>query len=371
MTGAWRWVGLAAIAAVVTVLVLVTAPPPESPAHQATSDAGGGTSALRQLASARGHATGLIEGDFDLPPGGAVFMFTPTVPVSQTEADRLVAWVRAGGHLVYAAETATPPLDASLGLRRDPAGGSQSAGDPALLPEIRNVAGRYASVFAPAAGQNVVLRDSSKRAVGVGFDLGSGSVVAITAAEALANGFIEKADNAVLAAALVDLAGDGGIVRFDEYHHGARAGGDAVNALYAFPWGRALVWSVIVVFVGLAVRGRVIGSPEPPAGGPAPSMDEHTTAVARLLSDVGGRRLTLDVLTAAARRSLARRLGVGIDPSRPDLDAMLLRFDRDLAGRLEHAERLAGPDPTAAELVAAARELHALAYPMAPATAKR
>lgn len=366
MSGRWRWLALAALAAVVAGLAVATAPAADSPSHEATSDVQGGTSALRELAALRGHPTAVVEGNFYLPPGGELFVFSPSVPVSQTEADRIRGWVGAGGHLVYASEVATPPLDETLGLKRSHASGTTSIGDALLLPGVRTVTGRFDSTFVKRAGQQALLGDAAGDAVAVTYRLGAGSVLALAAAEALANGFLEKTDNAVFAAAAVDMSANGAPVRFDEYHHGAEAGGSAVNALYAFPWGRALAWSVVVVFGGLFLLGRVVGTTEPFPNISTAALDEHARAVGRLLHQVGGRRLAAESLATATRRSLARRTGLAADYGRPDFLALLRRFDPDLAGRLERAQAAAGSAQTDADLAAAARELHALAYPMAP-----
>jgi hypothetical protein len=366
MIGRWRWFALAALAALVATLALATASAPDSPSHEVTSDARGGTSALRELATLRGHPTTIVEGNFDLPPGGELFVFSPSVPVSQTESDRIREWVRAGGHLVFAAEVASPPLDATLGLKRTGASGTTSRGDGLLLPDVYKLTGRFDSAFVTAPEQRALLTDAAGHAVAVRYGLGAGSVIALSAAESLANGFLEKTDNAVFAAALLDMGANGATVRFDEYHHGAQVGGSAVNALYSFAWGRALAWSVIVVFAGLALLGRVVGATEHSGNITTPAMDEHTQAVGRLLRLAGGRSLAADSLAAATRRSVAGRTGLGADPGRPDFQSLLRRFDPGLAGRLEQAQVAALSVRSDADLAAAARQLHALAYPMPP-----
>ncbi len=366
MSGRWRWYGLAALGALIAALALATAPPADSPSHEATSDARGGASALRELAALRGHPTAIVEGNFELPPDGELFVFSPSVAVSQTEADRLRDWVAAGGVLVLASEVAIPPLDSTLGLKRGQGSGATSLGDGLLLPDVHAVTGSFDSTFVKGPDQRALLSSAAGDAVAVTYQLGAGTVVALAAAESLANGFLEKTDNAVFAAALLDMGARGASVRFDEYHHGAQVGGSAVNALYSFAWGRALAWSVIVVFAGLALLGRVVGATDASREASAPAMDEHAQAVGRLLRQAGGRNLAADSLSAAALRSVARRTGLAADPGGPDFHSLLGRFDPDLARRLEQAQAAAQSVQSDADLTAAARQLHTLAYPMPP-----
>lgn len=361
-----RWAPLVGLALIVGALGILTASPPSSPNHEVTSDAAGGTSALRQLAEVRGRSTAVVEGQFDLPVGGELFLFSPTEAFTNLEADRVRDWVAAGGVLVYAAETGLQPLDETLGLRRADAFGGEAQAASSQIPGVQRVAGNFDSTFVPAAGQAVLLTATGGAAVALSYSIGSGTVVALSDAGALSNGDLEAADNAVLAAGLIDLAPAGATVLFDEYHHGAQSGGSAASALYAFPWGRALVWAVLVLFVGTWLRGRVVGAPEPIDEIAPPTIEEHMRAVGQLLRRTSARRPALDLLLAATRRAIARRTGAPAASGPEDFNQVLARFDPESATRLREAETDATAVGSDEQFAAVAQRLHSLAYPMAP-----
>jgi len=364
------WLILFGLAALVVVLAIAGQAPSDSPYHAVGSDGAGGTSALRQLAGRLGHPTGVVEGDFSLPPGGLLFVFTPTAGFTDEEARDLRSWVEGGGVLVYAAETASQPVEGALGLARvaRPAPGD-SAQALEGLPGVGAVDGAYVQPFVPSLERVAILGGAHGPGVGVRLSIGQGSVFALADPLALGNGHLLRADNAPFAADLLAYAAPGSTVRFDEFHHGAQNGGSVAGALYSFAWGQALIWAVLVLFVGLAIRGRVVG-PAIPLHEDAPrSLHEHTEAVGRLLQRTGGRREALDALVDATRRAVARRHGLAVDTARPDFHDILGRRDPETDAALRRAEmevgRAAGSD---AGVLAVGRALHDLAYPVRPRT---
>ena len=180
--------------------------------------------------------------------------------------------------------------------------------------------------------------------------------------EVVCNGWLETADNGRFAADLVSLSP--GPVAFDEYHHGdlAGAGGDWTRQ----PLGLALVWAAVAIFLGLLLRGRAFGPRLPPAGAGARSAAEYAAAVGHLLRQAGGRGLALKVVSDATRRALAHQLGLGSDVPLARLDEVLARrapaIAEEYTAAAAEAER-GGRSESA--LLAAARRLHDLAYPMA------
>lgn len=355
-----------ALVLLTAVLAVAGRAPSDSLAHAVDNDGANGTSALRQLAERMGHPTGLVEGRYELPSSGLLFMFTPTTPFTDSEAGDVRRWVEAGGILVYGSEAATQPLEETLGLRRGPrAAGTRADAPGDALPGVRRVEGTYGIPFEPAPAQERVLADGP-RAVGLRYRLGRGEVVALSIPAALGNGQLLKADNAPLAGDLISLAAGGARVSFDEFHHGAQDVGSAAAALYSFSWGRALVLAVAVLFLGVALRGRVVGPPIPLAPGGGRSAEEHTQAVGRLLQRSGARRETLEALVLATRRAVARRQGLVVDPRRPDFHELLGRRDQEAAAALRRAEAAAAAVVGESGLGAAGRALHDLAYPERP-----
>ncbi len=364
------WLILLGLAALVVVLAVAGRAPSDSPYHAVTSDGAGGTSALRQLAGRLGHPTAVVEGDFSLPPGGLLFVFTPTAGFTDGEARDLRSWVEGGGVLVYAAETASQPVEGALGLARVT---RSTPGDSAQalegLPAVGTVDGAYVQPFVPSSERVAILAGASGAGVGVRVSIGQGVVFALADPLALSNSRLLLADNAPFAADLLAYAAPGSAVRFDEFHHGAQNGGSVAGAMYSFAWGQALIWAVLVLFVGLAIRGRVVGPPIPLQEDVPRSLNEHTEAVGRLLQRTGGRREALEALVHATRRAVSRRHGLAVDTARPDFHDILGRRDPETDAALVRAEtevaRAAGSD---AGVLAVGRALHDIAYPVRPRT---
>jgi hypothetical protein len=355
-------VGLVALAAV--LYALAHTGPQDSPEHRSTSDGPNGTSALRTFAGRIGRPGGAVEGAFKLPTApGVLFVFTPTVPFSAGDVAEVRRWVEVGGTLVYAAESGDSRLDAALGLRRvrAPVDG-RARPVPVLLGGVSTLKGAtFAYPLRAAPGQVPILRNARGDVLGLSFRLKSGRVVALTEPTELTNQNVDQADNWRLASDLVFLGARGAPALFDEYHHGDIAGGGGGGWALA-PWGTALLWAALALFLGFALRGRSFGPRLPlVTPGERPSS-EYVRAVGRLLRRAGARGLTADVLLGATRGALAQRVGLGKPGDR--LEGVLKQRAPALAADLERVEA-ALPDAAASEeaLLAAAGAMHSLAYP--------
>lgn len=358
-------------------------PGEDSPEHGIDSDAANGASALRQLAEALGHPTATLQEGFTPDLGTHVlFVLTPTTGFTKGEAQRVADYAAGGGIVVYAAEEGDPRLDLALHVVRVVTVVSgEGRGTGPMLTGVRRVSGGPAvEPLAPGLSQVVILRSSSGQPIGLEERFGRGRVITLTDPLPLCNGYLERADNGRLASDLLSLAGGGGQVAFDEYHHGVRGPSSPLSGWLSTAWGAALAWAVIAVFAGLLVRGRAFGPRlELPGGGDRSSV-EHVAAVGRLLrrSRAGG--LTGEVLRGAARRALAARYGLTSTPGVPPpfdrggqegggqpapdpfTQALRLRAPAE-AAELEAAERqLAEGADTEQALLAAARRLHRLVY---------
>jgi uncharacterized protein DUF4350 len=352
--------------AILVAFIVFGASSADSPEHRTDSDAANGASALPQLAQALGRPAAILDTSFQPDLGMSVlFVLTPTVGFSTEEARRLADYVAGGGALVYAAEQGDPRLDFTLKVNRlrGQVGGEATGTGPALAG-VSNVSGSdTVGPLQPSPGQVVLLRGA--RGVPVAFEqfVGRGRVVVLADPLPLCNGYLEKADNWRLAADLISLAPAGARVGFDEYHHGAAGQGSAVSGLLSTAWGSAIVWAVVVVFVGLFLRGRAFGPRLALPGGGARSSAEYVSAVGGLLQRSRGWEVTGRLLAAATRRALAARHGLAVGPA----------FEASLQGRapmavaeLQAADReleSAGGD---GGLLKGARRLHALAYPGRP-----
>jgi len=373
------WAVLGGLVVLVALLTLLRGPAgaADSPEHRSDSDAANGTSALRLYAEALGHPTATVEGEFTLPTSPALlFVFTPSQShgFSATEAQQVASWVSSGGILVYAAEQSEPQLETQFGLHRM---GAQATGNGAASQQATASApifggvgqvrgGDPAQKLVASSAQVPLFRNRLNEVIGLRTAVGQGLVVALTDPLFLCNGYLGEADNGRFAADLLALVPPDGHVLFDEFHHGAIATGSPETAWMTTPWGAALVWAVIVIFAGIALRGRAFGPRLSLASARDRSSAEYAEAIGRLLHRTGARSVTLETLVQATRRAIAERLGIGSGVQAEHFREAVARRAPAVSAQLEELERNL-PQAAAAEtsVLDTARRLHDLAYPLA------
>jgi hypothetical protein len=364
MKGKGGWLILAALFAVAAALILAqSGSGQDSPEHSSRSDGPNGTSALSQYASSLGHPVRTIDYTFSLPDSPAtLFVFNPS-SFSPAETSALDSWVRAGGTLIYADDALDTRLAVAFDLHRtNPVPADGTAATPALPGVNRVTDDSIAEPYRATPDQAVLIPYAAGGALAIEEKLGQGRVIALAAPELLCNGWLEVADNGRLAADLISMTP--GTVAFDEFHHGAAGagGGDWTSQ----PLGFGLIWAALAIFAGLLLRGRAFGPRILPGRGSGRSAAEYAVAVGHLLRQAGGRGLVLKVVTDATRRSLAARLGLGRDLPLSKLDDVLDRRAPDVAKSYRDASAEASVvGDSEPALLAAARRLHDLAYPMA------
>ena len=360
-----RFLLLAALLLAVGVAVYLRGSPQEdSPEHRTDSDGRNGASAMRQLAQALGHPTVTFEDGFRPDLGSrVVFVLSPTTGFTAGEARQLVDYATGGGVVVYAAENGDPRLDATLHVLRVPTLASgEGRGAGPMLSGVGRVSGAAAvQPLSPGASQVVVLRGSHGEPIAFEERLGQGRVVVLSDPLPLCNGYLDRADNALLASDLVSLAGGGGQVAFDEYHHGMRGPESPLTGWLTTAWSTALTYAVLVVFVGLLLRGRAFGPRLELPGGGDRSSAEHLVAVGRLLRRSRAGSVTAQVLRGAARRELSARHGIA--GTGPAFDGTLRQRAPAEASELEAVEaELARAEGREEALLVAARRLHELVH---------
>ena len=361
-----RIVVVAALVLAIGLAVYLRGSPGEgSPEHRVGSDAADGTSALKRLAGALGHPTTTLQDDFAPDLGARVlFVFSPRTGFSGQDARRLTDYVAGGGVVVYAAEEGDPRLDGVLHVnRRSTLVSGEGNGTGPMLSGVQQVSGAPAvQPLVSGLAQVVVLRSATGEPIGLEEQKGRGRIITLTDPLPLCNGHLQKADNGRLASDLLSLAGGGGRVGFDEYHHVTTGPGSPVTGWLSTSWGVALTWAVVLVFAGLLSRGRAFGPRLELPGGGDRSSAEYVAAVGYLLHRTRATEVTAEVVRDATRRSMARRHGISaigeafdrsIRQRAPREAAELAAAEADLAGRVGEE----------AVLLAAARRLHDLAYP--------
>jgi len=365
-----RWILLGTVVALIAIVVLLRGTAGgDSPAHSSASDAGNGTSALRLYAQALGHAAGSVEGDYNLPSSPALmFIFRPTEGFSSAQTQQLDAWLRAGNVVVYATEERDPQLDTRFGLHLS--GASVDAPAHAAAPIFGGVTtlsgASSALAFKPSPSQVPLFRNTRGDVLAVRTAVGSGELIAMTDPLVLCNGYLRLADNGRFAADLIALTPNGGAVLFDEFHHGQIAGSaPTATAWVLMPWGAALTLTVIVIVAGLALRGRAFGPPIPLRQSADRSSAEYAAAVGSLLHRTGARRVTLETLLSATRRTVAERVGLGGGTPSGQLLETIAQRSPGAAAELARAEaELPSAVASEAAVLNMARRLHDLAYPL-------
>jgi hypothetical protein len=373
------WAVLGGLVLLVALLTLFRGPTGagDSPEHRSDSDATNGTSALRLYAESLGHPTGTVEGDFTLPAGPALlFVFTPSQShgFSAAEAQQLASWVNSGGVLIYADEQSEPQLDTQFGLHRKSAQAtgngapSQDASAPApIFGGVKQVSGGDpAQKLVASPGQVPLFRNRLNEVIGLRTAIGQGMVVALTDPLFLCNGYLGQPDNGRFAADLFALVPSGGRIIFDEFHHGAVAAASPEFAWMMTPWGAALLWAVLVLFAGIALRARAFGPRLSISSTRDRSSAEYAEAIGRLLHRTGARAVTLETLVQATRRAVADRIGVGTAVPADHFQDVVARRAPALSAQLMELERnLPQAAASEASVLDTARRLHDLAYPLA------
>ena len=367
MKGFRDWAIPAAVAILIAVAAFLLQPHQDSPEHSSSSDAANGASAALLFSEAMGHPTNQITGSFDMPGAGAlVFVFTPTSPFTAEEADRTRQWVSdRGGILIYASEQGDPELDRAFGVRRFNGGVTAGDYDATLTADgVRQVVGGD-SVFplGTSPAQVPLLRTPGRYVAAYVERVGSGRVIVLADPLVLCNGYLEKGDNGRLLSDLLGIPTAHASVGFDEYHHGLTVSDLAPQAWVTTPWGAGLLWLLVAVFFGLILRGRRFG---PLVGRPAEvarSDVEWAVAVGQLLRRSSARGVTLGLLASATERAVAVRTGLPLHPRERFWQALWVRAP-EVANELAGVESSLGAATSEAEVMDAARRLHAIAHPL-------
>ena len=317
---------LTAVLLVVTIAVLVatTSSGPETTATSRSGsvydDGPGGAGTLRRFLEAMGARTATIEGEaFAIDPGTRVVLILGAIEtITANDAERLRTFVRAGGTVVLATDLAFLERGALelFGVRP---GGFAAPGRHALAaaafadpPASMLLIDRGISVGGP---RTTVLAGDERSALAVAAKEGSGLFIAVGSVGPFLGSGLGEADNARAVLNLVKPALAGGIVAFDEYHHGSHPTSELL-VLVENTWpGRALAFVVIATFLYLVLSGRRIGPPVPLVVRPARSSLEYIRGFAGLVRRSGRGEIARRRLRADLQRGLAR--AYGLDPGTP------------------------------------------------------
>jgi hypothetical protein len=366
--GARGWIAAAVGAIVIAAAVYLIQPHEDSPEHSSSSDAANGASAALLFSDAMGHHGSQMTGSFTTPDFfSALFVFTPTSPYTADEAESLRQWVTSGGTLVYASELGDPELDRALGVTRLDAyaTGDTYTATPAAFGVTTVSGGRMVVPLQPAPSQIAFLRTPDRYVAGYVERMGIGHVVVLADPLVFCNGYLDKTDNAVLLADVLDIPGTTADATFDEYHHGLIVSDFAPQAWLTTLWGVGLMWLLVAVFAGLLLRGRRFGPLIERPADMARSDAEWAVAVGQLLRRSRARAMTLGLLAHATERAVASYNGLPLQPRERFWNALWVRAPEVARELAQVEDSLHTASASERDVLSAARKLHAIAHPVA------
>ena len=319
--------------AIVTIAVLIatTTGPTTSTSRtgSAYDDGPGGASALRRYLEAMGASTTTIQGDAFAPDPSAkvLLILGASEALTDTDVSRLRELVRTGMTVVLATELGLVERSAleAYGMRVSgiAAPGAHDLANAAFAdPPARSLSIDRGVALGVGPQADVLATDGRAPLIAAVRD-GDGLFVFVGSLWPFLGGGLGQADNARVVLALVKpaLGPTGGVVAFDEYHHGLHPSSEAL-VLVERTWpGRALVFAATLTFLYLVLSGRRIGPPVPLEERPARSSLEYIRGFAGLVRRSGRGEIARRRLRADLRGGLAR--GLGLDPATP--------FDRVIA----------------------------------------
>jgi hypothetical protein len=269
-----------------------------------------------------------------------LFMLQPNAlyTLGNAERDELERWVREGGTLVLAVERYVsypftrrgPPQAASgdaaglqafnFGLRKAFSSGKmltltlrQNFTPGILVGDFQVRAGDTLTV---PAGATILAADGD-RAIVASRQIGQGRVIAFASTYPFTNEGLRNEGNARLALSLLRLAPAGGVIGFDEYHHGSRQTPSLMAWLFTAPAGQGVLLALALLAVYILWTGRRFGRVfVPPELRIRRQPSEYVLAMANLARAAGQSNATL----LRYRDGIKRRLGrpYRIDPNLDD-----------------------------------------------------
>ena len=257
------------------------------------------------------------------------------------------------------------------GENSDPGGGhaetptdeSESSEEPTPTPRGYGygVGPKITEVSSPGSPAPVVHLADDRGALLIDYPHGKGRIVLLSDPFIVANNGIGRADNLLLAVNVI--AGQGGLIAFDEFHQGRAT---TQNALVQYFSGTpVLAICAQLALIGLAIvwsRGRRFGRPLPLAHVDRRSSLEFVASMAELQQRAKAHDLALENIYGRVRRALVRHAGLNNNSPRAEIAArvaMRSGMSREELERLMRncEDRINGAPTNAKESLRFARRL--------------
>lgn len=311
------------------VLLLLTLAFTALGTHPSTDDHGvtasvydegpGGAATFRRLLEALGIRTTTLEGDRFVPRLAServLFMLRASELVSPDDVAALRAYLADGG-IVVVAHDFEPLIEPLLetfdihfaqGVTQT---GTRLAGPVFAAVPAHVLEAGYGRELRLGPAWDPIASDDRAPTAAMRTE-GSGTLIVVGSATPFITSDIAAADNARFAVDLAALA-NGGIVAFDEYHHGVHPAATMLAVVERTWPGRALLFAMVVVFLFIALTGRRLGPPLPLDPRPPRSSLEYVRGLAGLVRRAGRQEIVRERLRRELHAGLAR--DAGLDPA--------------------------------------------------------
>lgn len=302
----------------------------DQPDMAAFSDEPEGTRALFLYLNEVGfNADDAVESEFVIPEDTDVMMLLePFLGMTEDEWEQIDEWVRDGGTLIISGSdfgTLSAFDRYNTLLRGNPLQDlSLSAQNPLMAsPPLPLDIQLQNNLILESNRENIIVHLASTESgqpVIISFTQGNGRVILSAMPQIFTNQGLAQNGHAEMALNLITASGDVQNIWFDEWHHGIRPAVDSTdgnNWLQRTPVGRAILYTALILFIGLVLRGRIFGRPVPlqkELSRRAPL--EYISGIANLSRRAGNRTAVLQDYHGRLKRTIGHRYRV--NPNLPD-----------------------------------------------------
>jgi len=302
----------------------------EGPDGSSNATTATGASAWKELLEAVDIPTGQLEQSIkkdQLDPVNTLVVLEPGFwEPAEIEVMELRRFLMEGGRLVLGGWISGGMIDAVGGTppsRRFSGPTSSTVVAPhAVTQGVSTVVSPGQGSFADPDGLGAI--GSGESATVLIQQVGEGTIVHLADAGIVSNAYIGEADNAILA---VNLAGNGGVVIFNEFVHGYGARGLLPLLPERWNWALGLLGGAVLVW--MVAVGRRLGPPEREHRDFSPERSLYVDSLGALMARSKQPGIATDIIRAKARAGLITRTGLPDDASTEQLRASAIALGLD------------------------------------------